>query len=282
MINFNDKYLLNDGKKIPVLGFGTWRIPNGEDTYNAVTNAIKLGYRHIDTAKVYKNEQSVGKAVKDSGIKREDLFITTKLWNSDRGYDSTLKAFEESLKKLDMDYVDLYLMHWPAYKHQFNNWEQINIESFKAMKRLQEEGLIKSIGCSNFLPHHIKPLFDAGINPTVNQIEFHPGYGQFETVNYCQENHIVVEAWSPLGAGKMLSDEMLLAFAKKYNKSAAQICFNWCVQHNVLPLTRTTKVERMLENKDIYNFELEKEDILLIDKMERTFWSGNYPDTLDC
>lgn len=192
---------LKNGLSIPKVGFGTWRIPDGEEAYNAVINAVNIGYRLIDTAKVYRNEVSVGKAIKECGINRKELFVTTKLWNSDRGYDSTLYAFDESMKKLDLEYLDLYLIHWPASFHKFDNWEQINIDTWKAMIKLYKEGRIKSIGLSNFLPHHMQALMDLEVQPMVDQLEIHPGYLQKDAVEWCQNNDIVVEAWSPFGAG---------------------------------------------------------------------------------
>lgn len=272
---------LKNGLSIPKVGFGTWRIPDGEEAYNAVINAVNVGYRLIDTAKVYRNEVSVGKAIKECGINRKELFVTTKLWNSDRGYDSTLYAFDESMKKLDLEYLDLYLIHWPASFHKFDNWEQINIDTWKAMIKLYKEGRIKSIGLSNFLPHHMQALMDLEVQPMVDQLEIHPGYLQKDAVEWCQNNDIVVEAWSPFGAGKMLLSEDLHKLAKKYNISVAQLCLRWVYQHNVLPLTRTTKIERMKENANILDFEISKEDMCFIDNMKYFAGSGNHPDTLE-
>lgn len=276
-----DNFVLNNGKLIPKVGFGTWRIPSGDETFNAVTNAINVGYTLIDTAKVYNNEVSVGLAIKECNKKREDLYITTKLWNSDRGYDSTLYAFDESMKKLQLDYLDLYLIHWPASFHKFDNWEQINVDTFKAMIRLYKEGRVKAIGLSNFLPHHTRALMDLEVRPMLDQLEIHPGYMQKEAVEWCQSNDIVVEAWSPLGAGKMLNNQSLIDIANKYNKTVAQLCLRWCYQHSILPLTRTTKLDRMKENADILDFNISDEDMKYIDNMKYFAGSGNHPDTLE-
>ena len=234
--SLKDTFTLSNGYKIPCIGFGTWQTPDGETAVNAVKEAIKLGYKHIDTAAIYGNEKSIGKAIKEIGINRDELFITSKVWNKERGYKTTLKAFEKTLNDLCIDYLDLYLIHWPASVNQFKDWDNINLETWRAMTELYKAGKIKSIGVSNFMPHHLKSLMETEIKPMVNQIEFHVGFMQEETFKYCNDNNILIEAWSPLGTGKMLDNETLKEIANKYNKSIAQLCIRWCLQNNTLPL----------------------------------------------
>ena len=242
MNNFNslkDTFTLSNGYKIPCIGFGTWQTPEGETAVNSVKEAINAGYKHIDTAAVYGNEKSIGKAIKESGINRNELFITSKVWNKDRGYKTTLAAFEKTINDLQLDYLDLYLIHWPASVNKFKDWYNINLETWKAMTELYKAGKIKSIGVSNFMPHHLKSLMETEIKPMINQIEFHVGFMQEETFKYCNDNNILVEAWSPLGTGKMLNNDTLKTIASKYNKSAAQLCIRWCLQNNTLPLPKS-------------------------------------------
>ena len=230
------KRKLINGYEIPILGFGTWKTPDGQTAVNAVKKAIEVGYTHIDTAARYENEVSVGKAIKESNVPREHLFITSKLWNSNRGYEKTIQACKKTLEDLGLDYLDLYLIHWPAAANQFDNWDEINLDTWKAMIDLYKMGKVKAIGVSNFKPHHLKSLMEAEISPMVNQIEFHPGFMQKETIEYCQSNNIIIEAWSPIGNGRLLENETLIEIAKKYNKSVAQICIKWCLQNNTIPL----------------------------------------------
>lgn len=265
---------------MPTIGYGTWQTPDGATTINAVRQAIEAGYRHIDGAAVYANEKSVGIGIAESGIQRKELFITSKLWNTQRGYDTTLRAFEQTLADLRTDYLDLYLIHWPANALQFpDTWQKLNSETWRAFERLADEGAIKSIGLSNFLPHHIDALnATANIAPAVNQIEFHPGVMQMECVEYCQKAGIVVEAWSPLGSGRVLADDTLRAIADKYGKSVAQICIRWVLQHNVAPLPKSTNAERMAANLQVYDFELSSADMQTIDSMPLMGYSGSHPD----
>ncbi len=207
---------LNNGYMIPKIGYGTWQSPDSEVTVNGVKAAIACGYRHIDTAAAYKNEESVGEGIKESGIARKDLFVTSKVWNTQRGYEKTIAAFEKTLSDLDLDYLDLYLIHWPASKKDYENWEEINLETWRAMTDLYKAGKIKAIGVSNFKPHHLEALMKTEVKPMVNQIEFHPGFMQEETVKYCRENGILVEAWSPLGTGRMLTNPDLQEIASHY------------------------------------------------------------------
>lgn len=210
----HDTFRLNNGYEIPCVGFGTWQTPDGKTAIMAVSEAIRAGYRLIDTASCYKNEVGIGQGIKESGIDREKLFITSKVWNTERGYEKTMAAFEKSMSDLGLDYLDLYLIHWPASSYQFENWEEINLDTWKAMTELYKAGRIKAIGVSNFLPHHLGTLIKTEVPPMVNQIEYHPGLVQAETVSYCKTHNILVEAWSPLGTGRMLNNESLKSMQK--------------------------------------------------------------------
>ena len=223
-----DSFVMRNGKTIPCIGYGTYKTSE-EEVYDAVIAAIKAGYRHIDTAAFYKNEAGVGRAVRECGVPREEIFVTSKVWNTDRGYENTKRAFAESMERLGLDYLDLYLIHWPANKKQFGDEaKKINAETWRALEELYAEGKIKAIGLSNFLPHHIEELMEgAKVKPMVDQIEFHPGWAQLEVSEYCLKNDIVVEAWSPLGRKDALDNEVLREIGAKYRKSAAQICVRW-------------------------------------------------------
>ncbi|KMY43994.1 oxidoreductase [Bacillus sp. FJAT-27916] len=278
MFEKSSNYTLSNGYEIPCVGFGTWQTPDGETAVASVKKAIEAGYRHIDTAAVYGNEESVGKAIRESGVAREDLFITSKVWNTERGYESTLKAFDVTMEKLGLDYLDLYLIHWPASSSQFDNWVELNKETWRAMVELYQAGRIRAIGVSNFLVHHLEPLMDAEVKPMVNQIEFHPGQMQEETVRFCKENGILIEAWSPLGTGRMLTNETLMAIAKEYDKSVAQLCVRWCLQNEVLPLPKSVTPSRIEENLDVFDFTIKDEDMETINAMEYFGGSGSHPD----
>lgn len=275
-------FKLNNDVKIPSIGFGTWQTPDGDTAANVIKIAVKEGYRHIDAAAIYKNEKGVGAGIKACGIERKDLFVTSKLWNSERGYETTLKAFKNTLKDLQLDYLDLYLIHWPATAHQFDNWQQRNAETWRAMEKLYNDGKIKAIGVSNFLEHHLKPLMEvAKIQPMVNQIEYHPGFMQDDCVAFCRDNNIQIEGWSPLGRGEVLDNEMLKTIALTYNKSVAQICIRWAMQHNVIPLPKSVTPHRIKENFDVFDFEISAKDMTRINQMDPIGSSGLNPDTVD-
>ncbi|MCM1477074.1 MAG: aldo/keto reductase [Bacteroides sp.] len=275
-------FILNNGIHIPAIGFGTWQTPDGSIAIEAVKCALDNGYRHIDTAAAYNNEKSVGEGIAQSGIPREELFVTSKVWNTERGYDSTLRAFDKSCSDLGLDYLDLYLIHWPAVENQFSDWKEINAATWKAMVELYKQGRIRSIGVSNFMPHHLEALMaDAELMPMVNQIEFHPGFMQKQCVDFCEKNSILVEAWSPLGRGRVLNNELLLSLADKYGKTVAQICIRWALQHGVLPLPKSITTSRIKENIEVFDFEISKDDILKIDNMGQCGESGLDPDTID-
>ena len=257
-------YKLNNGKEIPSIGFGTFRLK--EEVEYVVINAIEVGYKMIDTASSYLNEEYVGNAIKKTKVDRKDLFITGKLWNDSREFEKIVEACKETLKKLNVDYLDLYLVHWPASPILYPNWKEINANVWKALEYLYEEGLVKSIGVSNFKKSQLEELMKvAKIKPMVNQIEFHIGFMQEETLKYCQENDILIEAWSPCGGGKLLKKEIIKEMAEKYNVSPAKLCLRWCVEHGVIPITKSTNIDRMKDNFNLYDFKISKEDMNILD-----------------
>lgn len=278
MNKLSDTYRLVNGYEIPCIGFGTWQIPDGEDVISCVVHAIQNGYRHIDTAAIYQNEEGVGQGIQQSGVDRKQLFITSKVWNRFRGYETTKQAFEKSLADLKLDYLDLYLIHWPASKSAFSDWEKINLDTWRAMIELYKEGRIKSIGVSNFLPHHLHALMKTEIPPMVNQIEFHPGQMQQETFDYCRKNGILVEAWGPLGSGKVLSNLDLVGIAAKYKKSVAQLCIRWCLQNGTLPLPKSSTPSRIVENAEVFDFVIANDDMKRINALPYIGGSGFHPD----
>jgi len=277
------KLTLSNGVEIPILGFGTYKIEDDATALNSVREAIKAGYRHIDTASFYKNEENVGNGINEGlkfiGLKREDIFVTTKVWNTEQGYKNTLHAFNNSLQRLNMDYVDLYLIHWPVTKDYADEWQDRIKETWKAMEKLYNEGKIRAIGVSNFLVHHLQELMSAcEIKPMVNQIEFHPGHNQKETVEFCKKHGIVVEAWSPLGRGVILENELLSEIAKRYNKTIAQICIRWIIQQDIVALPKSVTQKRIKSNFEIFDFELSKEDMDKITNMEPEGYTGSDPN----
>lgn len=282
--NINDKLNLNNGVQIPCVGYGTFRTP-ADVAEKAVSDAIANGYRHIDTAAVYGNEEAVGKGIKDSGIDRKDLFVTSKLWNTNRGYDATKKAFQETLDRLQMDYLDLYLIHWPANQKQFGeDAAKINAETWRAMEDLYHEGKIRAIGLSNFMPHHIVDLMQtAKVAPAVDQIEVHPGWPHTEEVKYLQAHNILVEAWAPLGGqgATVMENPTILQIADKYGKSAAQVCLRWVIQQGVVPLPKSVHEERMIQNKDFFDFELTDEEMEKISMLPNMGGQCADPDDVD-
>ena len=281
MKTLQDSFVLNNGVKIPCVGFGTWQTPDGETAVAAVREALGVGYRHIDTAAAYGNEVSVGEGIRASGLARSEVFVTSKLWNTERGYDKTMAAFEKTVSDLGLDYLDLYLIHWPAAANQFENWQDINLSTWKAMTELYKAGRIRAIGVSNFLLHHLQALMESEVQPMVNQIEFHPGQMQEETLQYCKEHGILVEAWSPLGTGRMLNNETLKTIAGKYKKSVAQLCIRWCLQNGVLPLPKSVTPSRIKENAAVFDFEITAEDMSAINSMAYCGGSGLHPHKID-
>lgn len=259
-------FSLSNGVKMPCLGFGTWQSSDGEEAYNAVLSALGLGYRHIDTAAAYGNEKSVGRAVadflKESSLKRSDLFITTKLWNEDHGYESTKKAIDCSLEKLGLDYLDLYLIHWPNPVKFRSCWQKANAESWAAMEEAFEAGKLKAIGISNFCERHIDELLKtAKIKPMVNQIKVCPGQPERELADYSRSLGMVVEGYSPLGTGGIFKNAEIKQLAEKYGRTVAQVCIRWCLQQGVVPLPKSVNFARIKENSEIFDFTLSDEDL---------------------
>ncbi len=255
-----DYFVLNNGVKIPSIALGTFKVEDGNEVINAVKWAIETGYRHIDTAAIYKNEVGVGKGIKESGIDRKKIFVTTKVWNDNQGYKSTLKAFEDSLERLGLDYIDLYLIHWP---------KKLNLETWRALEKLYKDGRIRAIGVSNFKIHHLKEIMENfDIIPAINQVELHPQYPQDELRKFCNKHGIVVEAWAPLMQGRIFEIELFGQLAEKYNKSISQIALRWQLQMGVLPLPKSTKKDRIINNFNIFDFEISKEDMKKIEKLK--------------
>ncbi|MGP7815881.1 aldo/keto reductase [Niallia sp. 01092] len=273
-MNLQSTVTLHNGVNMPRLGLGVWKVQDGQEAIESVKAAIKAGYISIDTAAAYQNEEGVGQGIKEAGVPRENLFITTKVWNADQGYESTLAAFETSLKKLGLDYVDLYLIHWPV-KGKYK-------ETWKALETLYKDGKVKSIGVSNFHQHHLEDLLeDAEIVPMVNQIELHPLLSQTELRTYCNEKNIVVEAWSPLAQGQLLEHPVLKEIASSYNKSVAQIILRWDIQNDIVTIPKSIKEHRIIENASIFDFELNEEDIKKINEINKNERVGPDPDNFN-
>lgn len=265
---------LNNGVKMPQLGFGVFKVPEGEEAYNAVKWALEAGYRGIDTAAVYKNEVSVGKAIKDSGIPREELFITTKVWNDNQGYEETLAAFEKSLERLKLDYVDLYLIHWPV-KGKYK-------ETWKALEKIYADKKSRAIGVSNFHIHHLEDLLEtAKIVPAVDQIELHPTLSQEKLSTWLKAHDIAVESWGPLGQGSDLKNPVIVEIGEKYNKSSAQVILKWHLQHGFIVIPKSSHKERIAENLNVFDFSLSHEDMEALDKLNTNDRQGTNPDTYD-
>lgn len=274
-----DSFILSNGVKVPCVGYGTYLTPNGEIAKNSVIEAINAGYRHIDTAFAYGNETAVGEGIKSTDVKREDIFVTTKHWVTMRGYEKATEAIDISLKNLGLDYLDLYLIHWPCVEKVSPDWKEINAGTWKAFEDAYKNGKIRAIGVSNFQKKHYDALVEnCEIKPMVNQIEFHPGYTQPETVKYSQENGMLVQAFSPLGCGAVLGDETLASIAKKYNKTVAQICLRFVLQSGLNVLTKSVTPERIIENAQIFDFEISAEDMAVINAMPELGFTGWLPE----
>jgi diketogulonate reductase-like aldo/keto reductase len=271
--SLTDTTTLHNGVKMPWFGLGVFKVKEGSEVIESVRAALKHGYRAIDTAAVYQNEEGVGKAIKESGVPREEIFITSKVWNSDQGYESTLQAYETSLKKLGLDYLDLYLIHWPG-KNKFK-------ETWKALEKLYKDGRVRAIGVSNFKIHHLEELLkDCEIKPMVNQVEFHPHLTQKDLLAYCQKEGIQLEAWSPLKQGQLVNDPVLTEIGKKYGKSAVQVILRWDLQNKVVTIPKSIKEQRIIDNANIFDFELSAEDMETIDGLNKDERVGSDPDVM--
>ncbi|PLR67600.1 aldo/keto reductase [Bacillus sp. UMB0893] len=272
--NLQDVTVLHNGVKMPWFGLGVFKVEDGDEVVNSVKWAIEAGYKSIDTAAAYKNEEGVGQALKESGVPREELFITTKVWNADQGYESTLKAFNDSMTKLGLEYLDLYLVHWPV-KGKYK-------ETWKALETLYKEGKVKAIGVSNFQIHHLEDVIaDAEIVPMVNQVEYHPRLTQKELQAFCKQHNIQLEAWSPLMQGKLLDDKTLSEIAEKHGKSVAQVILRWDLQNEVVTIPKSVKEHRIYDNAAIFDFELSQKEMESIDGLNRDERVGPDPDNFD-
>lgn len=272
------KLKLNNGLEIPQIGFGTYKAAE-DGTEKVIGDAIKAGYRYFDTASFYKTEEALGNAWTESGLKRDQIQIASKAWKGELGYKEVKEAFERSLKKLRTDYLDLYLIHWPVPAPGYENWEQLDLDTWKAMEELYGEGRVKAIGVSNFLPHHLLNLMEhAEVTPAVDQIEFHPGHSQEATLNFCKKNGIQVQAWSPLGRARVLKDPLIIALAQKYSVSTAQLCLKYDLQKGVMVIPKASALERMKQNLHPGDFTISESDMYRIDTMPDYGWSGEHPD----
>jgi methylglyoxal/glyoxal reductase len=259
---------------MPWLGLGVFKMEDGSSVAEVVKTAVKLGYRSIDTAAVYGNETGVGQGIRECGVPREELFITTKVWNADQGYESTLKAFEESRKRLGLDYIDLYLVHWPV-KGKY-------VETWRALVQLYKEGLVKAIGVSNFHIHHLKDVIeDSGVVPMVNQVEYHPHLSQKPLLDFCKQNGIRMEAWSPLAQGKLTDHPALADIGSKYGKTASQVILRWDLQNSVVTIPKSVREERLLENASVFDFILSADDMAAIDALNMDLRVGPDPDNFN-
>ncbi|MFN8671343.1 MAG: aldo/keto reductase [Candidatus Sericytochromatia bacterium] len=263
-LTINSKIKLNNGLEMPLFGLGVYQSTPGEETEEAVIYALKQGYIHIDTAKVYSNEKDVGNAVRKSGVDRKNIFITTKLWNRDQGYDNTLRAFENSLKNLDLDYIDLYLVHFPVSGTRQETW--------KAMEKIMESGKCKAIGVSNYTVKHMEELLSScNIKPVVNQVEFSPYLYQKELMDYCHKNQVRITAYSPLTQGKRLNEPILQKIAKKHSKTTAQVLIRWCLEHEIIVIPKSIKNIRIDENANVFDFSLDTEDMNILDNLNENY-----------
>ncbi|WP_163114040.1 aldo/keto reductase [Bacillus velezensis] len=272
------KATLHNGVEMPWFGIGVFKVEEGAELVNAVKTALMHGYRSVDTAAIYGNEEGVGEGIRqglqEAGLKREDIFVTSKVWNADLGYEETLKAFDTSLEKLGLDYLDLYLIHWPV--------EGKYIDAWRALETLYRDGRIKAIGVSNFQIHHLKHLMkETEIKPMINQVEYHPRLTQKELLAFCTEQGIQLEAWSPLMQGQLLDHTVLQEITEKYGKSAAQVILRWDLQNGVITIPKSTKKHRIEENANVFDFELSADDMKRIDDLNENLRVGPDPDNFD-
>lgn len=275
-----EKLKLNNGMEIPAIGFGCYNAKGG-DNLEIIKSAIDAGYTFFDTASLYETERALGQAIKDKGVAREDLFIQSKLWIDEMGYDNAKAAIERSLKRLQMDYLDVYLIHWPRQNSNTSEpeWKALQKETYKAMEEMVDEGIIKSIGLSNFLPHHLNNIMSfCNIAPVVDQLEFHLGYTQELARSHAAKNGLIVQAWSPLGRGALFENDTYKVMADKYNVSLSQLALRFIYQSGVIPLPKATAIERQKENLDIFSFEISEDDFYILSCQPNTNWLGEHPD----
>lgn len=276
-----DKLVLSNGVQMPGIGFGTWQVPTDSTLENAVSAALKLGYRFFDTAQIYGNASAIGRGVLLSDLPRAEIFISSKIWTSHRSYDGVMRAFTDIIEQLKTTYLDQLLIHWPATQDEPMIWQSQNAGTWRALEDLYEQGAVKVIGVSNFLPHHLVPLLArARIRPMVNQLEIHPGYPQFAAVNFCFKQNIAVQAWSPLGRGGLTHHPLLIELGEKYGVSPALIALRWSLQHGFIPVVKALDAEHMKSNLDAFGLTLEDEDMTRLDTMQQVAFSGLHPDTV--
>lgn len=280
MNNISDTFEIYNGVKIPCMGLGTWQSKD-DIARISVLSALSHGYRLIDTAAAYGNERGVGAGIKESGLAREEIFVTSKLRNADHGYKATLDAFDLTMEKLGLDYLDLYLIHWPNPVQFRSTWKKAMQDTWKAFEELYEQGKIRAIGISNFMPHHIEALMEtAKIKPMVNQLKLCPGITQKEVVEYCNENGILVEAYSPFGTGAIFASEEMKKLSIKYNKTVGQLCLRWCLQNDFVSLPKSANPMRIKDNAQIFDFEISKEDMDIISGLEGSCGEAPDPDNI--
>lgn len=278
MKQINDCYTLQNGVQIPCVGFGTYKAAEGNNT-DIISMAIEAGYRYFDTASFYETEEYIGEAIRKSKIPREEFFLVSKLWKTEMGYEQALTAFEQSLKRLGTDYLDGYLIHWPLPYPDYEDWKTLDLQTWKALEEIYDSGRVRAIGLSNFLPHHIENILEhCKVKPMMNQLEVHPGYAQEVAVLYCQEQGIQMQGWSPIGRKRVFEDEMIQKMAEKYGVSIAQLCLRFSLQKGIIPLPKSSAMERMKQNQNIFSFEILKEDMYRLETMPQTGWSGEHPD----
>ncbi|NOU82060.1 aldo/keto reductase [Paenibacillus sp. LMG 31459] len=271
MMNLKSTTKLAKGVEMPWFGLGVFKVQEGQEVVDSVKAAIKAGYRSIDTATVYGNEEGVGQAIRESGVARDELFITTKVWNNDQGYDSTLAAFDLSLSKLGLDYVDLYLVHWPIRAKYKDTW--------RALEKLYADGKVRAIGVSNFQIDHLEDLLtEAKVKPMVNQVELHPLLSQLELREFCRAQGIQIEAWAPLAQGHLLDNEVIAEIAERHNKTLPQVILRWDLQNGIVTIPKSVKEERIIANADIFNFELSEDEISRINALNNNQRFGSHPD----
>lgn len=262
---------LHNGVKMPQLGFGVFKVKNGSETVESVKKALEAGYRHIDTAAIYGNEEGVGQAIRESGIPREELFITSKVWNTEHGFEKTLQAYEDSLKRLGTEYLDLYLIHWPGTDKYIDTW--------KALEKLYTDSRVRAIGVSNFHVHHLENLMNhTELKPVINQIELHPRLSQLEIREYCKKHDIKVEAWGPLGQGNLINEPTINHIADKHGKTAAQVMIRWHLQNDIVVIPKSVTPSRIVENTQVFDFELSLDEMNQIDSLNLGERYGTNPD----